>query len=366
MAKKIRLLFTISNFNTAGSGKVVYDLVNGLDKTKFDIEIACGSNEGSFFPVVESLGLPIHIFETKTNYRPYYSLIQRIRKISKFYKNNQYDIIHSWQWSSDWTEAMAAKLAGVKWVYTKKAMGFGTKHWHIKSYLANFIVTINDEMRSYFPKKKQQALIPLGLDTVYYSPNQVDEIIPRKASGFHIITVANLVPVKGVEILINAVCSLSNPEVKLTILGDCDNDYGLKMKALTESLGLQEQVHFLGKKLDVRPYFKSADLYVIPTLNEGRKEGMPMALVEAMSMAVPVLGSDVTGINYVLKDFKELLFKPADAEDLALKISRFIKMDKQERVKLGMDLRNYCETHFNMHRFITAHEKLYEKIINDA
>ena len=62
MNKRIKVLFTISNFNTAGSGKVVYDLVNGLDKKKFDIHIACGDNKGVFFKEAEALGLPIHIF----------------------------------------------------------------------------------------------------------------------------------------------------------------------------------------------------------------------------------------------------------------------------------------------------------------
>ena len=124
MSKRIRILFTISNFNTAGSGKVVYDLVNGLDKSKFDIEIACGNATGEFFKTVKALGLPIHIFETKTSYRPYYSLLSRVLKISKFYKQQQYDIIHSWQWSSDWTEVLAARLAKKKMDLHEKGNGF--------------------------------------------------------------------------------------------------------------------------------------------------------------------------------------------------------------------------------------------------
>ncbi|HUH27119.1 glycosyltransferase, partial [Gelidibacter sp.] len=276
-SKKIRILFTISNFNTAGSGKVVYDLVQGLDKTKFDVEIACGGADGAFFKVVESLGFPIHVFETKTPYKPYYNLLSRIWRISKFYKQHHYDIIHSWQWSNDWTEALAARLVGVKWLYTKKAMGFNNRHWRIKSYLAHFIVTINDEMRAYFPNKKAQALIPLGIDTDYYNADAVTEPIEVDTSKLHIITVANLVPVKGIQVLIEAVHRLHDQNIKLSILGDYDNDYGHAMVALSARLGMQMQIHFLGKQLDVRPYLAVANLYVIPTLDEGRKEGMPMA-----------------------------------------------------------------------------------------
>ncbi|WP_179335374.1 glycosyltransferase [Winogradskyella costae] len=363
-SKKIRILFTISNFNTAGSGKVVYDLVKGLDANKFEIEIACGNSDGAFFKVIESLGLPVHVIDTKTTYKPYYNVLSRIWEISKFYKKQRYDIVHSWQWSSDWTEALAARLVGVKWMYTKKAMGFNNKHWHIKSYLADFIVTINDEMRAYFPNKKQQALIPLGIETDYYNPEAVISQTKPSDATFHIITVANLVPVKGIQVLIEALHLVGNKNIKLSVLGNYDNHYGLKMMALRDQLKMQDQVQFLGKQLDVRPYIKSADLYVIPTLDEGRKEGMPMALVEAMSMSIPVLGSNITGINYVLKDFNELLFPAGNTEALAEKIKGLIATDKKERVELGENLRGYCETHFTMDTFIAAHEALYDTILN--
>jgi len=359
MNKRIRILFTISNFNTAGSGKVVYDLVKGLDKTKFDIEIACGDNKGAFFKTMETLTLPIHVFETKTPYRPLYSLLFRIWGISKFYKKHDYDIIHSWQWSNDWTEALAARFVGKKWIYTKKAMGFKSKHWKIKSYLAHFIITINDEMHQYFSYKKAQKLIPLGIDTDYYSSVHFPKAIKENSKALHIITVANLVPVKGIEVLIHAIHKLKDEHIKLTILGDKDNDYGREMETLTKSLGMQNQVVFHGKELDVRPLISQADLYVIPTLDEGRKEGMPMALVEAMSMGTPLLGSDITGIKYVLKDFKQLLFKAADSDELSKKILFIQSMSIKERQEIGQQLRDYCKTHYSMLSFIHAHERLY-------
>src|SRR5690554_6968789 len=154
---KVKILYTIPNFDTAGSGKVVYDLVKGLDKDKFEVEVACRHNKGAFFKEIESLNVPIHLIETTCAYRPYTSLYKRLRPIVKFFKENKYDIIHSWHWSSDWTEVLAARLAGVKWIYTKKAMSWGNKHWKIRSYLANLIITINDEMHQYFPNKKNRS-----------------------------------------------------------------------------------------------------------------------------------------------------------------------------------------------------------------
>lgn len=360
--KRLKILITTSNFDTAGSGKVIYDLVNGLDRDKFEVEIASGNAKGAFFNVIKSLNIPIHVFSTKTSYKPYLGLPFRIFKISRFYKKQQYDIIHSWQWSSDWTEAMAAKLAGVSWIYTKKAMGFSSKHWKIKSTLADFIITINNEMQNYFPHKKAQALIPLGIDTEYYNPKAVNAITNSADSKFQIISVANLVPVKGIEVLIKAVNILQDKAIQVVILGDHNHDYGDMLKALVVDLNMTDQVVFLDKTTDVRPYIKASDLYVIPTLDQGRKEGMPMALVEAMSMAVPVLGSDISGINYVLKDFKQLLFTAKDADMLASKIKQLYNTPIQERSALGRSLRAYCETNFSITQFISKHEALYTKL----
>jgi len=118
--KKIKILYTTSNFDTAGSGKVLFDLANGIDKNKFEVVIACNHNQGIYFKEVEKLGLPIYFQKVTVPLRPYFSLVFRVNPYKKFIKEQKIDIIHSWHWSSDWTEILAAKLAGAKYVYTKK------------------------------------------------------------------------------------------------------------------------------------------------------------------------------------------------------------------------------------------------------
>lgn len=359
MHNRIKILFTIPNFDTAGSSKVVYDLVRGLDKYKFEIEIACQNNSGDFFKEVEALGFPIHIQETTIPYRPYITFFPRLKPIISFFRKNQYDIIHSWHWSSDWTEVLAAKIAGAKWVYTKKAMSWGNRHWKIRSFMADYIITINDEMKHYFPNKKKQKLIPIGVDTEYYKPQTN---MRQNSKILKIITVANLVPVKGIEVLLKAIHLMDMESVKLKVVGNNENEYGEKLLQLCENLKIEDQVEFVGKVSDVRPFFEDSDIYVIPTLNEGRKEGMPMALVEAMCMGIPVLGSDISGINYVLKDFPKLLFPAGNEKELKNKLIEIQQMDAEERKALGQSLRNYCIDHFSMDLFISEHENLYKSL----
>jgi len=361
-ANKLKILFTIPNFDTAGSGKVLYDLVNGLDREKFEIAIACEHNRGHFFKEIESLNVPIYIRPVTTDYKPYLSLFSRIKEIASFFKKHKFDVVHSWHWSSDWTEVLAARLAGSKFVYTKKAMSWGNRHWKIRSKLSHFIVTINHEMRDYFPKKSAQKLIPLGIDTQYYSPEHFSDLT-KDNDRFNIVSVANLVDVKGIEVLIQAIESLKDESVHLKVVGDDRSDYAQNLIKYIKENNLQDQVEFLGKKPDVRPFIVEADVYVIPTLNMGRKEGMPMALVEAMCMATPTLGSDISGINYVLKDFPDLLFEASNVEELATLIQKMIAMSKNSREELGQSLRDYCQENFTIKQFIDEHEGLYFRLI---
>ena len=354
--KKIKILYTIPNFDTAGSGKVLYDLSKGLDKDRFDVCIACTKNKGAFFKEVESLGLPIFIMPITRPLKPYYSLLYRIRDNINFIKSHQIDIVHSWHWSSDWTEALSTRLAGAKFIYTKKAMTWGNVHWKIRSYLSNFIVTINEEMKNYFPSKKAQQLIPLGLDTTYYNPALFKK---DETAVFKIITVANLVPVKGIEVLLHAIKMLDGASVSLEIVGDDRDSYATELKQLVLDLGLTHQVNFRGKHTDVRPFLAQSDLYVIPTLNLGRKEGMPMALVEAMALSIPVLGSNISGINFVLKDFPSLLFEAGNSVDLARRIADIIQLTAQQRILQGKELRDYVLEHFSFEHFIHQHQELY-------
>ena len=185
MPNKIKILFTIPNFDTAGSGKVVYDLVKGLDKNIFDPEICCFHNRGEYFKTIEKLGVKIHLFEFAKPYRPFISLPFRIFKIIRFFRKHKFDIIHSWHWSSDFTEPLAAKLAGVPFVYTKKSMGWGNKAWHWRSELSTKIIAINDDMMTqfFFKMTHKTTQIPLGIDINYFK-------ILKKSFSANNITVA--------------------------------------------------------------------------------------------------------------------------------------------------------------------------------
>ncbi|MFH4964309.1 glycosyltransferase family 4 protein [Gaetbulibacter sp. M235] len=362
--KKIKILFTIPNFDTAGSGKVVYDLVNNLDKRFFEPEICCYHDGGAFFKEVEALHVKIHLFPFAINYRPFLTFPFRLINTIRFFRKHNFDLIHSWHWSSDFSEPLAAKLAGIPWIYTKKSMGWGNKAWRWRTALSSKIITINLDMKSFYSVKALEKVeeIPLGVDTNYYTPRTKEDItllkdLDIKTSDFVIVSVVNLIPVKGIEVLIKAVVALDKPNIKLLIVGHDKGDYACSLKKMTERIS---SIQFLGKKADVRPYHAIADVFVIPTLELG--EGLPVAPLEAMASGKIVIGSNVSGVKDILNPFQNCLFEPNNVESLKDSILSILNMSTEECIQLGKAMRTRVETNYSIERFIKSHTDLYKGI----
>lgn len=367
MSKQIRILYSIPNFDTAGSGKVVYDLVKGLDRNKFSPEILVKHSRGAFFKEVEKLGVPIHVFPYETAYRPFWSFPFRLWNVVRFFKKQQWDIIHSWHWSSDVSEVLAARLAGIKFIYTKKAMGWGNKAWRWKSLLSTHVIAINTTMMTEFfnPISKVKAsFMPLGLDTEAYKPiernRDIQAIYHLHKTDFVVISVVNMVPIKGIEILIEAVIKTQLNHIKLLLVGDDRSDYVNQLR--TKYGETYPQIIFTGKKVNVQDYLSVANVFVIPTKNEGKREGMPMAPVEAMAMGIPVFGSRVAGIIDILLGFEAQLFEAGDVDALCQLLLAFANMDDDERKQIGLKMRQKVIQKYSLQQFISSREHLYESL----
>jgi glycosyltransferase involved in cell wall biosynthesis len=363
MSRRIKILFTIPNFDTAGSGKVVYDLVNQLDKNKFQAEICCFHNKGAFFKEIEQLGVPIHLVKFTADYKPFISLPSRIHRIYKFFKTHKFDVIHSWHWSSDFTEALAAKLAGIPYVYTKKAMGWGNKSWLWRSKLSTKIIAINKAMMTRFfdSMTNKTILLPLGVNATYFQPLEKKLKTPEglvfKNEDIVIVTVANLVPVKGIEVLLKAVKVTANNNLHVLVVGDKKTAYGQQLVNDFTS----NNVHFIGKKIDVRPYLSVADIFVIPTHSKG--EGMPIAAMEAMASQRIVIGSNVSGIQDILLPFPQCLFEPNDVDSLANTLKMILSLSTEEKMILIKAMRCYIEEELSIDKFIKSYEEVYLNLV---
>ncbi len=368
---KIKVLFTIPNFDTAGSGKALLKIACGLDKKLFEPHIACFHNRGAFFNTVEASGIPIHIFQFTCKVRPVWKGLWDCWQHSKFFRGNKFDIVHSYHYGADYSEALAVRMAGIKWGFTKKNMNWGgssKNSWKLRSALANFIAVQNKDMiREFYPGLEKTFFLPRGVDITEFHPATRDKEllsefgIDRRSRI--VMNVANMVPVKGLDLLIHAFSRISPPNSILILVGDNNNEYGTQLKHLAEKLGLKNKVIFTGKRPDINRFLSVADLFVLPTLNEGRKEGSPVALLEAMACGVPVIGTRIPGVKDQLCNFPELLVTAGDVDALHQKMEEVLAMPQDKLKELRQRLVDEVQNSFNLKREISLHEEMYKKCL---
>ncbi len=367
--KKIRVLFTIPNFDTAGSGRALLNIALALDENRFEPHILCRHDRGEFFQVVKSSRIPVHVFEYTPKERPIIKMLLNCYMVSRKIKEINPDIVHSFHYAANYSEALAARLSGAKWVFTKKNMswGGGSKNaWKVRSFLANKIAVQNTDMQIlFYPNSKKTLLIPRGVVLDKFKASealpQIREQMKTRVNERVLICVANFVPVKGVETLINAFVSIANqfPGWVLWLVGDDKNAYGKKLHELVNGQNFESRIKFSGKQMKVVDYLNHAEIFVLPTLNEGRKEGSPVAMLEAMANSKVVLGSRVAGIKDQLKEFPDHLFTPKDESDLAKKLSRLMMKDSKELKRLGLTFLRPVVENYSIEKEVKRHEQLY-------
>lgn len=360
MAKRIRILYTIPNFDTAGSGQHLLTLINNLDSDYFEAQIACLHDKGVLFQEIQNSNIKIHTIKLYANARPIVHMCKECYKLSKKFKKIAPDIIHSYNYAADYTEPIAAKMAGIKWVYTKKNMswkGPSYRGWRLRTFLANGIIAQNSDMiRDFFYNNKKAKLIPMGIDIDEYKKQQINSRVLEKwniDTGTRVImSVANLIPIKGMEILIKAFEGLYRDYTNwvLMIVGNDKSNYAMDLKKyLDNKTNLKERVIFTGVQKNVRELLNIAEIYVQPTLKIGGGEGGPVATLEAMANGKIIIGSNISGIrDQLLDQFPHHLFTAGNITDLKQKLNQFMENDKNTNNRIGKNFYNYVKETFNI------------------
>ncbi len=115
--------------------------------------------------------------------------------------------------------------------------------------------------------------------------------------GFTLVFVGRLAAVKSLQTLIRAVAIAVErlPELELWIVGD--GAVRAELEALTAELGVGGHIRFWGQRLDTAQFFSAADAFVMSSISEG----LPMSLLQAMSIGVPAIVTDVGGMAEVVR-----------------------------------------------------------------
>ena len=351
------------------------ELFKMLKSEGHEVELAF-SNSKPLNESVASLGLPLH---TICFSRSPLSLdnVKAYSQLKKLIENGKYDIVHCHTPIAAACTRIACrkirKNKNIKVFYT--AHGF---HFHkgapklnwlvyypvekICSHFTDKLITINKEDYKLAKKKmkaKEICYVPgVGVDLSKFKNVKVDRNAKRREIGvpedcFLLLSVGELNENKNHQIIIKALAKLNNPKIYYAIAGIGDKkDYLIEMSKM---LGINERVHLLGFRNDIPELNYISDVFCFPSF----REGLGIASIEAMTCGLPLITSNIHGINdYSQNGVTGYKTSPTNADGFADAIQELID-DPKLRRKIGLYNTNLAEK-YDINQINCIMKKIYD------
>lgn len=174
----------------------------------------------------------------------------------------------------------------------------------------------------------------LGVDVARFEPP------PERTAGRHVIAIGRLVEKKGFTHLLDAAARLretGRPLDWLTLIGDGPLRAALEQQV--EALGLGDTVNFVGatEPAAVPDLLANADVLAMPSViaADGDRDALPVVVLEALAMGLPVVASDLMGLPEVAREPWGRLVRPGDEAGLADALADVLGRDLGEREAMG-------------------------------
>ncbi len=312
---KIRILFFITSLAGGGAEKVLVNMVNLLDKSKYDVTVQClfdvGVNKQFLSPDVEYKYVFKHVIRGNRLLFKFFSPDY----LYKHMVDDRYDILVSY-FQSPTTRIVAGctdrSVKLVQWIHNefhdRKAIAQCYRSDKEcsdlqKKFYANVFVaeTVKRAYLDIFPElsDKDNRVLYNIIDSeriISMAQETVENAKELYSSRYNLVSVGRLVPQKSFDRLINIIARLKQDgfDVRLLLLG-C-GELEEKLKKQVKDLNIADHVFFLGYQSNPYKYVKRADLFVCSSLHEGYST----AVTESLIVGTPVITTMCSGMEELL------------------------------------------------------------------
>ncbi len=366
----MNILLLTTHMNLGGIGIYLFSLALGLAQRGHKVVVvSCG---GDLVGKLEAAGAK-HIrvdLKTKSVLSP--KLFKAREQIEKIIKEEKIEIIHA---HTRVTQVLA------QLIYKKLQTPFITTcHGFFKARLSRKLfpcwgshcVAVSEAVREHLVndlrlKKEKVTVVHNGIEIDKFSPEKFNREEKEKIKSEYglkpkalvIGTVARLSSVKGQKYLIQAMPLVLQecPGAQLILVGDGpEKEYLTK---LARELKIERSVIFASSTFDTSRPLAVMDVFVFPSV----MEGLGLAIIEAQSMGLAVVASDVGGIYTLVKDgVNGFLVEPGKYQLLAEKISQLLKRPDLTK-QLGACGRKQAQAEFNLDKMCSGIEAVYQKVL---
>jgi glycosyltransferase involved in cell wall biosynthesis len=368
---KIRILECIRQGQIGGGESHLLSLSTNLDKGVFE-PIVLSFTDGPMIDMLKEKGIQTHIIFTE---KPFNIFIWR--KVKKLIKENAIDIIHAHGTRANSNVFWAAKSLNIPLIYTIHGWSFHddqkplVKKFRILSekFLtsrANLNISVsesNKQSGQKYIRSFSSTVVNNGIDQEKFNPTKSFTSI-RQELGIDkdttlLLFIARFTAHKQPLTLIRAFADVVKklPALKLLMVGDGDEKSAALV--LAKELSIEKNIIFLPFRQDVPAILNAADIFILPSL----WEGLPIGLLEAMSMGKAVIATKVDGTSEIVKhqdngfliDVNNLQHNLAEAIIL-------LASDSKLRQKFGANAIETVKHHFNAASMTRQIENIYSSL----
>jgi L-malate glycosyltransferase len=366
VSRPVRVCFLIDDLAAAGTESQLLALIARLDRARVQPYLCLLRGDGEVSRALEPAHCPVWRLGVRSLCRPA-TIVQAMRFI-RFLRRERIDVVQAYFPDSAYFGLPAARLAGVPHrLRTRNNLGHWLTPLHRRlGRLLNRIGT-GTVVNCGAARDAFAAAEGASVKTLTILENGVDHerflavpplSVRASAGGRMIGAAANLRPVKGLDLLLDAAAQLSGDYSDLIcqIAGE-----GEMRGALEESArqrGLTGRFHLLGSVADVPAFLSGLDIAVLPS----RSEGMSNALLEYMAAGRAVVATAVGAAAELIDDgVHGLLVPPNDAGKLAAAIDRLLKNPGLAR-RMGEAARRRARERYSREAMVERFTEFYERL----
>ncbi|HEY4290871.1 MAG TPA: glycosyltransferase [Puia sp.] len=371
MNRKIKVLECIRQGQIGGGESHLLSLVENMDRSRFE-PVVLSFTEGPMVDRLQSMGVKVHVLHTL---RPFD--VTKWGKVKELVMSEAVDLVHAHGTRASSNTLWAARHLKIPLVYTIHGWSFHNdqhplvrrlrimgERWITAHSSVNIAVSASNRESGleYIPGLKA-IVINNGIDQQRFSPGRVFSNIREElgipVDALLVLFIARFTAHKQPLTLIRAFreALAMLPGMRLLMVGDGDKkEAGI---ALVKELGLDDKVYFQVFRQDVPDVLAAADIFVLPSL----WEGLPIGLLEAMSMGKAVIATQVDGTREVVRDGENgLMVKPGDVEALSEALVR-LGRDKVLQEGLRQRAMETVRQQFNAVTMTRAIENVYSHVL---
>jgi glycosyltransferase involved in cell wall biosynthesis len=363
------VLYVATSAKIGGGNRVIMDLIAGLDPTRF-VPVLVSPTEGPLVEWAADAGVPCTVCPAGDwEGRP--GMIRRAAVLSGTVLKQRIHIVHATAQTSYRAAGLAARLTGAASVCH---LGFPPTAdeltWSFRfgpdlvigcyEGQAREVAAMLEPWRS----SCRVVAVPNGVNLQAYAPPSERGESDWRFNAKHVVViVGHLSEVKGYPVFLEAAAKITEELddcVFLAVGGDTlGQGYGAELERRTQMLGLSDRVRFLGWQSNVAEILRQADVMILPSL----AEGLPLAVLEAMACARPVVATAVGGVPDAVVDGQTgYLVPPGQTDPLSQATLRLLR-NREEAERMGAAGRRRVESHFSVERCVAAVQELYEQLL---